>query len=178
MSKIGRRPIEIKNIQVDIQDNQIHYKGKKASGTYVLPESLKAELSQQGLKLTSAEVSAENNRVWGLHRALLANTLKGAQDGFEKKLVINGLGFKAAVSGSKLSFSLGYSHKVDMTLPSDITVEIDKTGQIVTVRGTDKDKVGHISDLIRSLRPPEPYKEKGIRLEKEKVLRKVGKKSA
>ena len=178
MSKIGRRPINTKDVQIDIKGHEIHFKGKKASGVYVLPLELNVSKTDDSLALTSDTRSSDMNRIWGLHRALLANSILGAQQGFDEKIIITGLGFKASLSGSKLIFSLGYSHKIDLELPKGITVEIDKTGQIVTVKGSDKMLVGQVCSYIRALRPPEPYKGTGIKLENEVILRKAGKTKA
>lgn len=175
MSKIGRRPINIKDVQVDIKGQEIHFKGKKKSGVFMLAPELKAAVSDGTIALTSDVRSSEINRVWGLNRALLANDILGAQNGFEQKVIITGLGFKAVLSGNKLVFSLGFSHKIDFTLPQGITVDIDKTGQIVTVKGADKMMVGQVCSHIRGLRPPEPYKATGIKLEHEVIIRKAGK---
>lgn len=175
MSKIGRRPINTKDVQIDIKGHEIHFKGKKSSGVYVLAPELKVSMTNDNLVLTSDIRSADINRIWGLNRALLANNIHGAQHGFEQKIIINGLGFKATLSGTKLVFSLGYSHKIDLELPKGIAVEIDKTGQIVTVKGSDKMLVGQVCSYIRALRPPEPYKGTGIKLEHEVLLRKAGK---
>jgi large subunit ribosomal protein L6 len=178
MSKIGRKPINIKNVQIDLKGNQIHFKGKKSSGVYELPKELKAEVNDNSqLTLSAAVKSQEANRLWGLHRALLANKIQGADTGFEEQIQIVGLGFKASVpSGRKVVFSLGYSHKVNYELPEDVTLEVDaKTGQNLTVKGVDKERVGLVSSQIRSLRPPEPYKGTGIKLKSETILRKAGK---
>ena len=178
MSKIGRKPINTKDVEINIKDQEIHYKGKKSSGVYVLPSELTISKNDDSIVLKGDAHSANINRIWGLHRALLANNIIGAQQGFEQKIIITGLGFKASLSGSKLIFSLGYSHKIDLELPKGITVEIDKTGQIVTVKGSDKMLVGQVCSYIRALRPPEPYKGTGIKLENEVILRKAGKTKA
>lgn len=178
MSKIGRKPIEIGNAQVEIKDNEVHYKGKKASGVHVVPNSLVVELKDNSLYIKPAKKIYDINRVWGLHRALIANKLKGADLGFEKKLRINGLGFKAALQGSKIQFSLGYSHKIDVELPKDVVVEIDKTGQLMTFKSPYKDLLGQICSDVRALRPPEPYKGTGIQYDTEVILRKAGKAKA
>jgi len=176
MSKIGRKPISTKDIKIDIQGNTISFKGKKESGIYELPDVLKVEVLKNDLiKLTCDNASRENNKIWGLHRALLANKLHGAELGFDQKIIITGLGFKGVVSGNKIDFSLGYSHKINFPLPEGITVEVDKTGQNLTVRGTSKEVVGLVSSKIRALRPPEPYKGTGIKLGNETILRKAGK---
>ena len=175
MSKIGRKPINTKDVQIDIKGHEIHFKGKKTSGVYVVPPELKVSFADDNLLLTSDTHSADANRIWGLNRALLANSIYGAQYGFEQKIIITGLGFKATLVGNKLIFSLGYSHKIDLELPKNITVDIDKTGQIVTVKGSDKMLVGQVCSYIKALRPTEPYKGTGIKLENEVILRKAGK---
>ena len=120
------------------------------------------------------------NRVWGLHRALLQMNIKGCRCKILKKMIqINGLGFKAAVSGKKLFSHLGYSHKIDFDLPKDVSLEIDKTGQRLVFRSSDKDLVGHVCSDVRALRPPEPYKGTGIKISIHEVIaRKAGKTKA
>ena len=115
------------------------------------------------------------NAEWGLHRALLANALLGADKGFEKQIKIEGLGFKAQLQGNLLTFSLGFSHKPTYTVPSSVSIEVDKSGQLLTCRSSYKDILGQVCSDIRSLRPPEPYKGKGIRYSDEVILRKAGK---
>ena len=134
MSKIGRKPIDIGAVQIEIKGQEIHYKGKKTSGIHILPDVLTAQINGTTLLLqptvdkTSRNVQKDVNRVWGLHRALLFNKLKGSDVGFEKEMIINGLGYKAIVSGQKVVFSLGYSHKIDFQLPQEVALEVDKTG--------------------------------------------------
>ncbi len=175
MSKIGRKPIELSGVQVEIKDGEVHYKGRKASGVHVLPPELNATLDSKTLKLTLKSESKHANQLWGLHRALLANELKGADQGFEKQLRIVGLGFKAAPQGPNLQFSLGFSHKVDFPMPQGVTVEIDKSGQLLTFKSTDKTLLGLVCGKVRALRPPEPYKGTGIQYVNEVILRKAGK---
>jgi large subunit ribosomal protein L6 len=175
MSKIGRKPINTTNVQVELKGQEINLKGKKGSKIHVLPAFLKAELVDHSLRITCNDRTAENNMAWGLHRALLANELKGLSEGFEQKVIINGLGFKAAVSGTKLVCTLGYSHKKELTIPQGITIEADKTGQLLTVKGIDKELVGFVASKICALRPIEPYKGTGIKIEGQVVLRKAGK---
>lgn len=180
MSKIGRKAINIGNVKVEIKDNDVHYKGPKASGAYVVPKELSVQL--QGALLTvkpqEGSRSRDMNRIWGLHRALLANAIKGADVGFEKQLIIEGLGFKAALAGNKVTFNLGYSHKIDFALPAGVSLEIDKTGQKLVFKSADKALVGHVCSLVKSLRPTEPYKGTGIRLSTETITRKAGKTKA
>lgn len=175
MSKIGRKPINLGAVKIELHDNVIHYVGQKNSGQHVLPEGLRAVVDDKALTLTCSDLSRENKMLWGLHRALLANAITGADKGFQEALVINGLGFKAALSGRSLVFGLGFSHKKNFELPEGITVEIDKTGQNLVIKGNSREMVGWVGSEIRALRPPEPYKGTGIRLAKETILRKAGK---
>jgi len=174
MSKIGRKPIDLNNVQIELVGQEIRYKGKNSSGTYVLPDFLKVEHNGNQL-LLSLLVERDNKKFWGLHRALLANKLKGAGELFEKKVIITGLGFKVELSGSKMKFSLGYSHKIEIMLPKGVTLEVDKSGQNLNFKSFDKELLGQVCADVRSLRPPEPYKGTGIKLENETIIRKAGK---
>jgi large subunit ribosomal protein L6 len=178
MSKIGRKPIALGGTAVEVKGNEISYKGKKSSGVHTLDPLLQAEVKGKELYITPATVTNDTNRVWGLHRALLNNKIQGADSGFKKQLRINGLGFKAAVTGSKMQFSLGFSHKIDFDLPQNVTVDVDKTGQLMTFDSFDKDLLGQVCSDVRALRPPEPYKGTGIQYVGETILRKAGKAKA
>lgn len=178
MSKIGRKPISIRDIQVSVVGQKVTYKGKNAAGIYELPVNLKAEIKDSSLFIQPSlggVRSRDVNRIWGLHRALLSNCIKGSGVPFEQQLEIVGLGFKAAVSGKKIVFSLGYSHKIDFTLPTSVSAEVDKTGQLLTLKSADREQMGQACSDIRSLRPPEPYKGTGVKLKSEVILRKAGK---
>jgi large subunit ribosomal protein L6 len=182
MSKIGRKPINIGNVQVEIKGQEVHYKGPKSSGIYVLPGILTAKVEDKNLQLQArSDVKMpvrELNRVWWLSRALLSNKIQGAAQEFEKKIQIVGLGYKAASSGNKLVFSLGYSHKIDFELPKGVSVDIDKSGQNVTFKSSDKELVGHVCSKVKALRLPEPYKGTGIKFANEVIRRKAGKAKA
>lgn len=175
MSKIGRRPIALAGIQVDIKGQELHYKGTKHSGVHILPEILQVAVKDAQLFIQSKRKTRDTNRLWGLHRALLANCIQGASKGFERELEINGLGYKAIVQGKNINFSLGYSHKIDFALPDDVTAETDKTGQKLMLRSFDKALVGQVASSIKALRPPEPYKGTGIKYKGEAIRRKAGK---
>lgn len=179
MSKIGRKPIDIGAAKVEIKGQEIHYSGKKESGVYVLPSELSARLEGTLVFISTTQKDPELNRIWGLHRALLANKIKGCQSEFAKTVEIVGLGFKvASVGGSKIVFSLGYSHKIDFELPKEVTLEVDKTGQKLVVRSPNKESLGLVCSKIRALRPPEPYKGTGIKINNEVIARKAGKTKA
>jgi large subunit ribosomal protein L6 len=179
MSKIGRKPINIDGIQVEVKGQDVHYKGPKASGIYSLSSKLHAHVDGKNLYVTAAaqdDVTHERLRdiysVWGLQRALLSNEISGAAQEFEQVLEIIGLGYKAALDKSKIIFTLGYSHKIEKDIPTGITIEIDKPGQKVKVRSSDKVLAGQFCSEVRALRPPEPYKGKGIKLQSEVIFRK------
>ncbi len=181
MSKIGRKPIDISDLQVDIKGQELHYKGKEGSGVYTLPDVLEAVSEDKKLFLKvkssglSRNVLRDANRVWGLHRALLFNNLQGAAKAFERKLEINGLGYKAVLSGNKVTFSLGYSHKINFELPQNVSLIIDKSGQKLTFKSINKELLGKVCSQVRAFRPPEPYKGTGIKYESEVIVRKAGK---
>ena len=182
MSKIGRKPIDIGAVQVEIKGQDVNYKGKKSSGAFTVPNELVVKIDNNKLYLKLAEKSEmsqrELNRVWGLARALLANHIKGADVPFEKEVQINGLGFKAALSGQKIVLTLGYSHKIDFDLPKEVTLEVDKTGQKLLFKSSDRFMLGDVCSKIKALRPPEPYKGTGIRVANEVIARKAGKTKA
>lgn len=177
MSKIGRRPIQLGDVKVDVKGSEVHYKGRLNSGVYTLPDELTLVVEGNTVRLEPARAkkSRDLNRIWGLHRALLANEIIGASEGFTKDIVITGLGYKAALAGSKITFALGYSHKIDFELPKGVTMEVDKTGQKLQLKSFNKQMLGQVCSHIKSLRKTEPYKGTGIKLSTDVVLRKAGK---
>ena len=181
MSKFGRKPIIFENVQIEINENIISYNGKEASGKYELPACFEIIKSDNSLTIKPKDNIIGKNKKnifeqWGLHRALIFNAIFGANKLFEKKIIIDGLGFKVQAQGSKLIFSLGFSHKIEYIIQSGVTIEIDKTGQMLTLKHFNKEVLGSICSKIRNFRPAEPYKGKGIRYDGEKILRKEGKK--
>jgi len=175
MSKIGRKSIPLGSVEINVAGSEIHYKGKKASGVYVIPASFKVEIKDKEVSLVPVKADEKDNSSWGLHRALLANKIKGADVGFERRLKIVGLGFKAVLSGNKIQLTLGFSHKVEDVLPEGVSAEVDKTGQLLTLRSADKELLGALCSELRAKCPPEPYKGVGIRYENEVVRHKAGK---
>ena len=178
MSKIGRKPIDIGATTVEVKGQEIHYKGKNFSGMHELPDFIIAGLDGKSLTLKMTHESRPNKKFWGLHRALLANKIYGAHTEFERQLKINGLGYKAKISGNKVNLALGFSHKIDTELPKGVSLVIDKTGQLLTFKSYDKELLGKVCDIIRSFRPPEPYKGRGIKYVDEVIRRKAGKTKA
>ncbi len=180
MSKVGRKPINIAGIQVDVKGQDVHFKGAKASGVYTLPASLRAEKTDGLLMLIADKATAgrdrDLNRVWGLHRSLLANKIAGAQKPFTEEVHIIGLGFKAVAAGKNLVLSLGYSHKIDFPLTEGVTVNIDKTGQKLVFESADRVALGGDVSRLKAQRPTEPYKGTGIKKATEEIFRKDSKK--
>ncbi len=176
MSRIGKMPIAVPNgVEVSIKADQISVKG--AGGTLSLVPSAQVKVSNEGGKLSFTPVneSREANAMSGTLRQLVNNMVTGVSKGFEKKLSLVGVGFKAQASGAKLNLSVGFSHPVDIQMPQGITVATPAPTEIV-IKGADRQRVGQIAAEIRAVRPPEPYKGKGIRYSDEKVVIKETKK--
>lgn len=176
MSKVGRRSISTANVTIEIDGQNIKYKGPHAEGTHVLPDCLKASFANDELKISLTNpADRKNNNFWGLHRVLLFNEISGSREKFKKEVKIVGLGFKGILQGQEIVFSLGYSHKINFALPKNVSVEIDKTGQNISITSFDKFLVGDVAQKIRALRMPEPYKGTGIRFSDQVIIRKAGK---
>lgn len=177
MSKIGRKPIDISKVTISVADNIVAIKGSKSEFKHELPACLiaKIDTATKKLSLGVTENDRKTKVLWGLHRAVIANKVQGAGVGLEQKVKLVGLGYKGQQVGSKVVFTVGFSHKVEVEIPQGITLEFDKTGQTITVRGSDRFVIGNVCDAMRSVRPPEPYKGTGIMLEGEVIVRKAGK---
>lgn len=175
MSKIGRKPISFSSAKIEIKDKTILINGPKGKFIHRLPHQLDVSLKDNSLVVMVKNETRDNRILWGTHRALLANKVKGVETGFEKEVKIVGLGYKAQLVGRKLVFSLGYSHKIEYDLPEGVDVQVDKTGQVLIFKSFDKMLLGEVCSLIRSFRPPEPYKGTGIIPEGEVIMRKAGK---
>ena len=175
MSKIGRMPILFSSAKVVVDGSKVLIDGPKAKFEHEIPSGLIAKLDGNKLCVSVEDGSNECKASWGLHRALLANKVKGAEVGFEKKVIISGLGYKAVQSGNNLKFFLGYSNPVDYEMPKEVSVNIDKAGQTLIFSSADKFLLGRVCDDVRSFRPIEPYKGRGITREGDIVVRKAGK---
>ncbi len=178
MSRIGKKPVMIdKGIQISVEGNTVRVKGPKGELTQVIPEGVSIDIRGNELyvvKVETGKLAKKADAYQALVRSLIQNMVDGVTKGFEKKLEIIGVGYRSALEGRTLNLSLGYSHPVLYPLPEGIDVVIEKPTQM-TVKGIDKQLVGATAAKIRSFRPPEPYKGKGIRYEGEYVRRKVGK---
>jgi large subunit ribosomal protein L6 len=175
MSRIGKLPVAIPaGVEVKVEDgNVITVKGPKGTLTRKLVDELEVKVEGAEVVVTRPNDLKRSKSLHGLTRTLVFNMIEGVTNGYTKVLEINGVGYRAAKSGNKLTLTLGYSHPVDMVDPEGITTTVD--GNKITVAGIDKEKVGQFAAEIRTKRPPEPYKGKGIKYETETIRRKVGK---
>ena len=175
MSRIGKKPIVVASgVKVNIADREVLVEGQKGKLNYTLPDRITCELKDNQIVVKSPLRSRLDKSLHGISRSLIANMIKGVSEGYAKELEIQGVGFRAAVSGNVLNLVLGFSHPVVFTAPADIKIEVPKPTQII-IKGIDKQRVGEISAQIRRIYPPEPYKGKGMRYVGELVRRKVGK---
>ena len=176
MSRIGKKPVEVPSgVTVAIDGQSVSAKGPKGELQITLVENVLAEMGDDGVSVQPRDKSKESRSAWGMSRTLVSNIVEGVSKGFERKLEISGVGYRAAVQGKTLQLSLGYSHDVNFDIPEDVQIACPKPTEIV-VTGIDKQRVGQIAANIRKWREPEPYKGKGIKYSDEYVVRKEGKK--
>lgn len=174
MSRIGKIPINIpEGVNVLQTDNKLTVTGPKGELTLKLLSGFKLEQKEQRLELTVLTQTPNIQKQYGLMRTLIANAVTGVHQGFEKKLEIHGVGYRANMKGNTIVLSIGYSHPIEFTAPEGITITVEQNNIIVT--GFDKQKVGEVSAQIRSFKKPEPYKGKGIKYQNEVIRRKAGK---
>ncbi len=175
MSRVARMPVKIPaGVQITAAGRVVTVKGAKSSLSLPLPHPVELEINQGEAHVTAASIKA-NAAMSGTVRALLANMVGGVTKGYEEKLALVGVGYRAAVQGRKLNLSLGFSHPVEYPIPEGITVETPSQTEIV-IKGADKQMVGLVAAKVRAYRPPEPYKGKGVRYANEKVSLKEAKK--
>ena len=176
MSRIGKRTIEVpKGVTVTLDGQTVTVKGPKGERSWTVADEIEISQGDDGLNLTMREDNQRSRAMWGLSRTLVDNMVVGVTTGFEKSLDLVGVGYRAAMKGNALSLQLGFSHDVDIQPPAGVTFAVPKQTEI-KISGADKQAVGQIAAVIRKLRPPEPYKGKGVRYTGEKVRRKEGKK--
>ena len=176
MSRIGKKAVAVPSgVTVTISGQTIEVKGPKGQLAWTLPEEIIVKQEGAELLLTKSVENTRAQAMWGLSRTLVSNMVEGVTTGFEKTLELVGVGYRAAMKGDALSMQLGFSHDVDVPPPAGITFVVPKQTEI-KISGIDKQVVGEIASQIRGLRPPEPYKGKGVRYAGEVVRRKEGKK--
>ena len=176
MSRIGKKPVSIPaGVQVKINGSEVTVKGPKGELKRTFVENINVAQDGAELKVTRPDDLRETRALHGLTRALLNNMVEGVTKGYKKTMIVEGVGYRAELAGKNLMLYLGYSHPIVIIPPAGISIGADPKAKTISVEGIDKEKVGEISAEIRALRPPEPYKGKGIRYENEVVRRKAGK---
>jgi large subunit ribosomal protein L6 len=176
MSRIGKKPVPVPSgVTANVSGQTISVKGPKGTQQLVLHDDVTAKMEQGAVQIDPRNDSKRARAMWGTTRSLLANIMTGVSNGFERRLEITGVGYRAAVQGKNLQLALGYSHEVNYPIPEGITIATPRPVEIV-ITGIDKQKVGQVAAEIRDYRPPEPYKGKGVKYAGEYIFRKEGKK--
>ena len=176
MSRIGKKPVSIPDgVAVSVNGQTVNAKGTKGELSFVVNDEVLVKLEDGAVAVEPRDQSKTARSKWGMSRTMIANILTGVKTGFEKKLEISGVGYRAAMQGRNLQLALGYSHDVVYQVPEGITVAVPRPVEII-VSGIDKQKVGQVAAEIRDYRGPEPYKGKGVKYAGERIVRKEGKK--
>ena len=176
MSRIGKKPVQVPaGVTASITGQTVTMKGPKGELKYVVNDEVLIKLEDNTVAVTPANDSKDARAKWGMSRTMIENLVKGVKDGFEKKLEINGVGYRAAMNGKNLQLQLGFSHDVIYQPPEGISIVCPKPTEI-TVTGIDKQVVGQVAAEIREYRGPEPYQGKGVKYAGERIVRKEGKK--
>jgi large subunit ribosomal protein L6 len=176
MSRIGKKPIAVPSgVTANVEGQTVKVKGPKGALAVALHDDVEVKLDKGAIKIDPRFETKRARSQWGTSRTLVSNLIAGVTKGFEQKLEINGVGYRAAVQGKNLQLALGYSHDVIYPIPEGITIATPKPVEIV-ISGSDRQKVGQVAAEIREFRPPEPYKGKGIKYSDERIFRKEGKK--
>jgi large subunit ribosomal protein L6 len=176
MSRIGKKPVAVPSgITANVEGQTVNVKGPKGALSAVLPDDVVVKFEAGQIKVDPRSDSKRSRSQWGTSRTLVANLIAGVTTGFEQRLEITGVGYRAAVQGKNLQIALGYSHDVVYPIPDGITIATPRPIEIV-ITGIDRQKVGQVAAEIRDYRPPEPYKGKGIKYAGERIFRKEGKK--
>jgi large subunit ribosomal protein L6 len=176
MSRIGNKPVAVPSgVTTTVEGQTVSAKGPKGMLSVVLNDEVAVEMTDDGIRVNPRDDSKRARSMWGLSRTLVSNIVDGVNEGYTRKLEIQGVGYRAQVQGKSLQLALGFSHDVNYPIPEGIEIACPKPTEIV-VSGIDKQRVGQVASEIRRFRPPEPYKGKGVRYEGEYVFRKEGKK--
>ena len=176
MSRIGKNPVSVpKGVTATIDGQAVSVKGPKGELAFVATDNITVKMEDGAIAVAPRDDSKSARAAWGMSRSMVANLIEGVTKGFERRLEINGVGYRASIQGKNLQLALGYSHDVRYPIPEGIKIETPKPTEIV-VSGSDKQKVGQVAAEIRQFRKPEPYKGKGVKYADEKIFRKEGKK--
>ena len=176
MSRIGKNPVPVPaGITAGVEGQKVSAKGSNGELFFVVNDEVKVSMEDNAVVVVPANDSKDARSKWGMSRTMIENIFKGVKDGYERKLEINGVGYRAAMQGKNLQLALGFSHDVVYEPPVGITIAVPKPTEII-VSGIDKQKVGQVAAEIREYRGPEPYKGKGVKYAEERIVRKEGKK--
>ena len=176
MSRIGKRPVSVPDgVTASVDGQTVTAKGPKGELKFVVNDEVLVKMEDGAVKLDPRDQSKDARSKWGMSRTQVENIMTGVKDGFERKLEINGVGYRAAMQGKNLQLSLGFSHEVVYQTPDGISIATPKPTEII-VTGIDKQRVGQVAAEIRKYRGPEPYKGKGVKYAEERIVRKEGKK--
>ncbi len=176
MSRVGKRPVAVPSgVTATVDGQLVKVKGTKGELSFVVPENVSVAMEDGAVAVNPRDETKDARAKWGMSRSQVANLVEGVTKGFERKLEINGVGYRAAVAGKVLKLSLGYSHDVEYAIPAGVTITTPKPTEVV-VAGIDKRQVGQTAAEIREFRSPEPYKGKGVKYAGEFIFRKEGKK--
>jgi len=176
MSRIGKQPVAIpEGVNVSVEGNTVTVRGTHGELSREFPREVSIEVNDKEVIVTPTRNSQRSQILWGTWSSHVRNMVTGVSEKFEKKLVVEGVGFKTELQGKNLVMQLGFSHPVEIEIPEGLDVSVEK--EMITVSGTDKEKVGHFAAVVRSKKKPEPYKGKGIRYNNEVIRRKQGKKA-
>ncbi|MBD9387691.1 50S ribosomal protein L6 [Rhizobium sp. CG4] len=176
MSRIGKKPVQVPaGITATVDGQKITAKGPKGELFFVANDDIQLKLEENSVSVQPANNTKEARSKWGMSRTMIENIFKGVKDGYERKLEINGVGYRAAMQGQNLQLALGFSHDVVYEPPVGITIAVPKPTEII-VSGINKQQVGQVAAEIREYRGPEPYKGKGVKYAEERIIRKEGKK--
>jgi len=176
MSRIGKRPVQVPaGVTAAVEGQKVTAKGPKGELFFVANDEVKLEMNDNAVSVTPINDSKDARSKWGMSRTMIENIFRGVKDGYERKLEINGVGYRAALQGKNLQLQLGFSHDVVYEPPVGITIAVPKPTEIV-VTGINKQQVGQVAAEIREYRGPEPYKGKGVKYAEERIVRKEGKK--
>ncbi len=178
MSRVGKKPIRIPdNTKIDLTGDKLVVKGAKGELCQIIHSEIDLDIKDNYIKVGISDNRKTNRALQGLMRSLIANMMTGVTKGFERALEINGIGYRATLNGNSITFNLGYSHPINFELPKGVKAKITKNNKI-TLASIDKEQLGHTAAAIRRLRPPEPYKGKGIKYADERLIKKAGKSGA
>jgi large subunit ribosomal protein L6 len=176
MSRIGKKPVAVPSgITANVEGQTVKVKGPKGALSFVVPDDVTVKLDGGQIKVDPRNETKRARSQWGTSRTLISNLIAGVSKGFERRLEITGVGYRAAVQGKNLNIALGYSHDINYPIPEGITIATPRPVEII-ISGADRQKVGQVAAEIREYRPPEPYKGKGIKYSDERIFRKEGKK--